>query len=506
MNQQNKLVSVRDAWTLPHVATYPRYDRSKLDCGIAHIGVGNFHRAHQALFVHEYLQTHPGDWMIHGVGLREADANLIEAMNSQNNLYTLTERSGSHDTCKVIGSIKECSYAPPDPGRVIQLLASEKIKIVSLTITEKGYGYDAAGDLDRSDPLIQADLVEDSVPRSALGYLYAASRERMLHHGSPFTIMSCDNLPGNGDLTRKLLLQFAELKDRAVARWIRDNTTCPNSMVDRITPAVTPETLDFVRNTFGIDDRCPVVSEAYLQWVLEDTFIAGRPQLEMAPVPVQLEAQPVAASVQFTGDVELYEKLKVRVLNGSHSALAYVAYLMGITYVDDAMRDPTVGAFVGRYMDEVAPTVPRVPGVDITAYKATLVQRFSNPAIRDQVRRLAEDGSKKIRNFVVPPLEDRLSSGGSIQCIAFALAAWFRYLRGVDERGAAIDIVDPMKDVLTARVRRDPHDPIHLLAVQEVFGQHVAANNRVVSAVKDCLDAIDSLGTQAALSRLLEQP
>lgn len=505
MNRQNELVSVRDAWMLPHVATFPRYDRSKLRCGIAHIGVGNFHRSHQALFVHEYLQAHPGDWMIHGVGLREADSSLVEAMNRQDNLYTLTERSGSHDTCKVIGSIKEFLYAPSDPQAVIRLLASETIKIVSLTITEKGYGYDAAGDLDRSDPVIQADLVEDAIPRSALGYLYSAARQRMAHHGSPFTIMSCDNLPGNGDLTRRLLLQFAELKDRAVAEWIRDNTACPNSMVDRITPAVTPESRDFVRNTFGIDDGCPVVSEAYLQWVLEDNFIAGRPQLETVVVPIQLESQSAPAKVEFTGDVDLYEKLKVRVLNGSHSALAYVAYLMGITYVHEAMRDPIAGAFVQRYMDEIAPTVPPVPGVDITAYKATLVQRFSNPAIRDQVRRLAEDGSKKIRNFVVPPLEDRLSSGGSIQWIAFALAAWLRYLRGIDESGAAIDIVDPMRDVLSARVQRDPRNPSQLLSVQEVFGKHVAANNRVASEIEDCLDAIDRFGTQAALARLLDQ-
>ena len=491
--------TVPDAWNQSALA----YDRFRLGCGIAHIGVGNFVRAHLAVFLDAYLQAHRQDWMIHGIGLRAADSGLVDAMNRQGNLYTLTERSGSRDTLKVIGSIKEFAYAPSNPQRVIQLLASDAIKVISLTITEKGYYYDSAGDLDAAHPDIMADL-QGAIPRTAIGYLFSAAKQRKVTNGLPVTLLSCDNLPSNGDRLRHLLLQFAELKERAVADWIRDNTSCPNAMVDRITPTATDDTRDFVRNTFGIDDQCPVVSEAYLQWVLEDTFINGRPQLERVTVPVHLGSQSAAVKVQFTDNVAPYEQLKMRLLNGSHSALAYVAYLMGFRFVDQAMGDPIVRSFVQRYMDEITPTIPEVPGVDIAAYKGTLIDRFANAAIRDQVQRLAEDGSKKIRNFVAPPLEHQLASGGALHSIAFVLAAWFRYLRGVDEQGTPIDIVDPMRTVLMERARLHPHDPSQLLAVESIFGAHIAANSRLAAAVKDCLDAIDSLGARQACARFLE--
>jgi mannitol 2-dehydrogenase len=483
MNPHKPLVPVRDTYTLPGVATFPRYDRSKLGCGIAHIGVGNFHRAHQALYLHEYLQTHPEDWMIHGVGLLESDAGLFGPMTSQEGLYTL----------KVVGSIKRLSLATPNPQGVVRLLASSDIKIVSLTITEKGYYYTASGALDVEQPAIRADLAGGAAPRSAFGYLFAAAEQRMASGGSPFTVMSCDNLPGNGHLTRRLLLQFAEMKNHAVARWIGDNVAFPNSMVDRITPAVTEKTLEFVRGTFGVDDRCPVVSELYLQWVLEDEFAAGRPRLE-------------EVGVQVTSDVEPYEKMKVRLLNGSHSALSYSAYLMGYREVDAAMGDPAIRTFVQRYMDvDITPTVPPVPGMDLAAYKQTLVERFSNPAISDQVQRLAMDGSAKARNAWVPPLEHQLSAGGSIRWLAFAIAAWYRYLYGTDEAGAPIEITDPMSDELTAWARSAPDDPTQLLSMREVFGERLAADGRLAAEVKESLDAIRGLGTRQALERLLQQ-
>ncbi|MCW5851563.1 MAG: mannitol dehydrogenase family protein [Anaerolineae bacterium] len=489
---------VQEAWGL----SQPTYDRSTLGCGIAHIGVGNFVRAHLAVFLDAALREQPGDWMMHGLGLREADLGLMAAMNGQDNLYSLTERAGAHDTFKVIGAIKDFTFAPADPESALQLLASDAIRIISLTVTEKGYTYDAAGDLDLADPLVQADLREN-VPRTAIGWLFEVARERLLNRGQPVTLLSCDNVPGNGDTLRRLLLQFAELKDRAVAVWIRDNTSCPNSMVDRITPSVTLATRDFVRTTFGVEDACPVVSEAYLQWVVEDRFINGRPAWEAAAVPIRLGARAEAVRVQWAANVEPYEKLKMRLLNGSHSALAYTAYLMGFRVVDEAMGDPLVRGFVQRYMDEIIPTLPDVPGVDIPTYKATLIERFSNTAIRDQVQRLAEDGSKKAHNFIVPPLEEALAAGGSVQHIAFALAAWFRYLRGVDEQGQPIAIVDPLATELTERVRQSPHDPTPLLAVEPVFGPHLVANSRLVSTVKDCLDKIERWGVRQAMGRLV---
>ncbi len=491
--------SLHDAWNLS-TATY---DRSKLDCGIAHIGVGNFVRSHLAVFLHEYLRAQPQNWMMYGIGMREGDVALAEALKRQDYLYTLTERAGSRATCKVIGSIKDFAYVPSDYQQVLQRLASDAIKIISLTITEKGYYDNPAGDLDVEHPDIKADL-QQGVPRTALGLLFGAAKERHTKNGLPITLLSCDNVPNNGERLRHLLLQFAGLKDQSVAGWIRANTSCPNSMVDRITPAVTRDTHDFVRNRFGIEDQCPVMSEAYLQWVVEDTFISGRPHWEKVSVPVQLETQSVGIQVQFTNDAAPYEKMKMRLLNGSHSALAYVSYLMGFRFVDEAMHDATVRSFVQRYMDEITPTLPAVPGVDIPAYKATLIERFANAAVRDQVQRLAEDGSKKICNFIVPALEELLVSGGSIRHLAFALAAWFRYLRGVDEQGQSIDIVDPMSRLLMERARLQPHDSTYLLAVEDVFGERVSRNSTVAAAINQWLEAINSVGARQACVRLLE--
>lgn len=488
----NQLISVGDAAISSQIARSPRYDRSRLDCGIAHIGVGNFHRAHQALYLNEYLHDHHQDWTVHGVGLLDADADLIQAMNSQDNLYVLAERAIAQDRFQIVGSIKHFTHAPSDPQPVSALLASAEIKIISLTITEKGYHYTPAGDLDVEHPQVRADLIDGATPRTALGNLFAAARMRMMNHGAPVTIMSCDNVPGNGDMVRRLLLQFAELREPRVAAWIRSNTSSPNCVVDRITPPVTGETRAFIQGAIGVDDRCPVVSESYLQWIVEDRFIKGRPELE-------------SVGVRYTDDVTPYEQMKVRLLNGSHSALAYVSYLMGYRRVDLAMRDPLVRGFVRRYMDEDAtPAVPAVAGIDLDTYKSTLIERFSNPAIADQVQRLAEDGSTKILNFMVPALEHQLASGGSVKWFAFALAAWYRYLRGIDEAGSAIEISDPMRDRLTARAKNEPHDPLQLLSVTEIFGNTVSSNRLMYRCVRESLDAIDGLGTRRALVRLLD--
>ena len=488
-----RFVRVQDAWSLPAVAGFPRYDRAQRGCAVAHLGVGNFHRAHQALFLHEYLQQRPEDWMIHGVSLLPSDRDLVRAMHAQGNLYTLTERSGARDTIRVVGAIQAVTHAPADPLAVVRLLAARAIQIVSLTITEKGYYYNVARDLDLDHPVVRADLTPHAVPQSALGYLCAAARARMIHRGAPFTVVSCDNLPGNGDLTRRLLLQFADRKDAAVGAWIRANVAFPNSMVDRITPAVSAATRAFVRDAFGIDDQCPVISEAFRQWVIEDRFAGGRPPLE-------------TVGVQFVERTEPYEVLKVRLLNGTHSALAYPAYLMGWRTVDGALADPLLRRFVQRYMEEdITPTIPAVPGIDVPAYRAQLLERFANPAISDQVQRLAQDGSQKIRNAIVPPLVQQWAAGGSITWIAFALAAWYRYLRGVDEHGAPIAIDDPLRETLCERARLGPGDPTGLLSLQEVFGPDLAGPSRVSQAVKAQLDAIDQLGTRAALGRLLAQ-
>ena len=511
MNQNRPLVPIRDAWQLPVVTSFPRYDRSKLGCGIAHLSLGNFHRSHLALFMHEYLQTHPDeDWMIHAIGLRPADQELVGLLNKQGNLYTLLEQSGSHDTVKIIGSIKDV-WDASDPQRVIDLLAADHIKIISLTVTEAGYYYDAHHNLVVDKDPIRAELDQGATPTTVFGYLYGAVEQRMQRGGSGFTVLCCDNLPENGDLVRRLLLDFADRKNPDVADWIRENVSFPNSMVDRITPAVSEEKIAWFRTTYGIDDQCPVMSEAYLEWVLQGEFKNGRPALETVKVAVQLESETTLVSVQFPPSVAPYETIKMRLLNGSHSALAYVAYLMGYRHVDTAMNDPedpddVVRTFVQRYMDEdVSPTLLDLPADrDLAAYKRLLLERFANPATADQVQRLAEKGSAKIRNFMVPALEYQLATNGSITWMAFVLAAWFRYLRGVDENNQPITIRedDSIKDVLTTQAKAEP---LTLLRFEEIFGAEIAKNARLAAEVSRCLEAMNTMNMRDALSQWLKQ-
>ncbi len=491
-------MQIQDLWQ----QSGPAYNRLQLGCGIAHIGVGNFVRSHLAVFVDSYLRRYPGNWMIHGMSMREADLPLIEAMQRQDFLYTLTERSGTHDHMRVIGSLKEISYAPAHMPQMLDLLASNMIKIISLTITEKGYYYDSAGNLDLAHPDIIADL-HGGIPKTVFGLLFQMASQRMAQHAAPVTLLSCDNLPGNGHLLRQLLVQFAERVDTDVARWIQAKTACPNSMVDRITPTVTQASRDYVQAQFDVDDACPVISEAFLQWVLEDRFINGRPALETSAVPIRLESQSVAVSAQFVEHAEPYEKLKMRLLNGSHSALAYSSYLMGFRLVDQAMADTTIRRFVQAYMDEVTPALPPMPGIDLSVYKAMLIERFSNPAIRDQVQRLAEDGSKKICNFVVPALELLLAEQYPIDTIALALAAWFRYLRGIDQQGQPIMILDPAGAEIITRAQRQPQDIAALLAVSHVFGERLGSDQRLRAAVQAALDTIERQGMRQAVEEVL---
>lgn len=490
MTESVTTVPVTQAATNPRVTSFPQYDRTALQSGIVHMSVGGFHRSHQARYLDDYLQTHAEHWMIHGVGCLDVDIELITTMAGQDNLYSLVERSGTEDQLRVIGSIKEFTHAPTQTRTVLDAIASNATRIVSLTITEKGYCYDNDGNLDPNHPLIAAELA-GSTPRSAIALLFTGLELRMQQGGEPVTVMSCDNLPGNGHVTERVLLQFAEAKNPAVAEWIRTNVSFPNGMVDRITPAPNAETVALARDAFGVEDGAALASESFLQWILEDNFINGRPALE-------------EVGVQFVADVTPYEKMKVRLLNGSHSALSYLSYLMGYREVDAAMADPLIREFVVRYMDEdITPSVPTVPGVDLDAYKATLVDRFSNPAISDKIQRLAMDGSQKIPNAIVPPLEFQLAQGGSIRHIAFALAGWYRYLRGVDETGAPIEITDPMAQELMGRAAANPDQPAHLLSVTEIFGSTLSTNAQVIQATKDALDAIDAMGTRDALTKLL---
>ncbi len=469
----------------------PRYDRAAATCGIMHMSVGGFHRSHQAVYTDDILGRAPS-WGICGIGMLLQDKANVDILQKQDTLYTVLERSAEMDSARVIGSMLEIMHAPPSHADVITRLADPAIKILSLTITEKGYCYDESGNLNENHPMVKNDLANPGNPQTAMGYIAAALGKRRAAGAAPFTVMSCDNLPGNGRLTKKILLQFASLADKDLCKWIEKNVAFPNAMVDRITPVTTPEIMAKLRGDFGIEDGWPVVCEDFRQWVLEDHFSDGRPPWE-------------EAGAQMVSDVEPYEKMKVRLLNGSHSALSYLSYLSGHRNVDKAMADPLIRAFVRRYMDEdVTPAVPNVPGIDLDDYKDTLIARFSNPGISDQVQRLAEDGSQKIPNAILPCIRHALKTGGSIKWASLALAGWFRYLSGVDERLEAIAIKDPLADKLIARAKLEPGNPLPLLQMKEIFGDDLPASEKLVLEIRAALKSLNEQGAQKSLQSYLQ--
>lgn len=470
----------------------PTYDRTVLKSGIVHMSVGGFHRSHQAVYTDNLLNLMPSDWMISGVGLLDNDTANVQALQSQDCMYTVLTRSKDDDMAHIVGAMKDIIHAPSDPAAVFKLLASEHVKILSLTVTEKGYCYDKNRDLDESNPAVQHDLKNPDAPKTMLGYAVGALRHRMKNNMPGFTIMSCDNLPGNGHITKHIITSFARLSDPALATWIENNVSFPNAMVDRITPVTTDAVRQVLHDKFGIDDAWPVVCEDYIQWVLEDDFRYGRPAYE-------------EVGVQIVKDVEPYEKMKVRLLNGSHSALSYLSYLCGYRDVDLAMADPLIGQFVRAYMDhDITPSVPEVPGIDLDQYKATLIRRFANPAVRDQILRLAEDGSQKIKNAIVPCIEYQLEHGGSIRFAALALAGWFRFLSGSDEQMNAIPVKDPLAEPLTARAKIEPRNPDQLLAMKDIFGPVVSTHPQVREEIAAALESLYTKGAKATLEAYLK--
>ena len=379
----------------------PGYDRQKVGQSIMHVGVGGFHRAHQALYTDDLLrQGGDSSWGYCGVGLLKHDARIRDVMRSQDCLYTLVERSLEGDKARIIGSIVNFLFAPDDPQKVIEQMASPQTRIVSLTITEGGYYIDAStGELDDKHPDIQYDLAHPHEPRCSFGYLLEALDRRRLRGISPFTLMSCDNIQSNGEVAKKMLMAFAELRDPVFRNWMSENCAFPNSMVDRITPATTDEHRALVREKFGIDDGWPVMTESFKQWVIEDHFLLGRPAWE-------------SVGAQMTTDVLPYEKMKLRLLNASHQALCYIGMLLGYQLVHETMEDQDIQKLVAKMMDdEVTPLLPEVPGVDLTEYKKTLIERFRNPAIRDQLSRIGIYGSSGIPKFVLPSIEDHFGQG-----------------------------------------------------------------------------------------------
>jgi len=379
----------------------PIPDRSGLTPGIAHIGVGNFHRSHQAMYLDRLLrQGSAQNWGIVGIGLLPGDARMGEVLRAQDFAYTLVELAGDGTrSASRIGSVVDFLYAPDDPEAVLELLASPQISILSLAITEGGYNTsDVTGEFDTTDPGVLADVGAEH-PRTVFGVMAAGLHRRRSRGIAPFTVASCDNILGNGDTARRALVAFARLAyDDGFADWIDAEVAFPNSMVDRTTPVTGDAERALVRDAFGIDDAWPVVCEPFAQWVFEDRFPLGRPEWE------RVGAQPV-------DDVAPYELMKLRLLNGSHQAMAYAGLLRGHTHVHEAMTDPAVTGLIERWMDEAAATLLPVSGVDIPAYRAQLLERFANPYIRDTMERLATDASDRIPKFVLAAARERSAAG-----------------------------------------------------------------------------------------------
>jgi mannitol 2-dehydrogenase len=474
-----------------HIAT-PAYDRAGLTAGVVHIGVGGFHRAHQAMY-HERLMSRGEamDWAIRGVGVLPGDRRMKAVMDAQDGLYTLVVKhpDGTLEPT-VMGPILGFVLAPEDAEAAIEAMAAPATRIVSLTITEGGYNLDhVTGTFDAQAPAVVADLAPGATPRTAFGLVTEALRRRRDRGLEPFTVMSMDNLEGNGHLAQHAFSAFASLRDDALGAWIERTVAFPNSMVDRITPQTTDADRAVLRERFGIDDGWPVVCEPYSQWVLEDRFAAGRPPYEHA-------------GVQVVGDVRPYELMKLRLLNAGHQVLCFFAYLAGHRLVHEAAQDPLLRRFLRGYLDEEAtPAVPPVPGVDLFDYKDALIERFSNPEVRDTIARLCAESSDRVPKFLLPVIRDRLAAGGEIKRAAAAVAAWARYAEGVDEQGRPIEIVDPLRDRLTAAARRQRQDPDAFIADRRLFGDLVD-DPRFVDAYRWALRSLHERGARATLEQV----
>src|SRR6266571_3278221 len=467
----------------------PAYDRDLVTPGVVHFGVGGFHRAHQAMYHDRLMNEHAAlDWGICGVGVMAADRRMRQALDAQDGLYTLVLKhsDGTYEP-RVIGSVVAYLFAPDDPEAVTEKMAAEPTRIVSLTVTEGGYNiHDATGEFDVANPDVVHDLEPGAVPRTTFGLITEALRRRRERGLAPFTVMSCDNLQGNGHLARRAFTAFARLRDPELGDWVEREARFPNSMVDRITPATTDADRAEVRQRFGIEDQWPVVCEPYTQWVLEDAFTAGRPPYEQA-------------GVQVVDDVEPYELMKLRLLNASHQAMCYFAYLSGYRLVHEAAQDPLFRAFLLGYMDEEAtPTLAPVPGVDLDGYKHTLIERFSNPQVRDTIARVCAESSDRIPKWVLPVIRQQLSMGGEIKRSAAIVASWARYAEGVDEQGQPIQVVDRLKDRLMEIARRNREDPEGFIANRELFGD-LADDQRFVTAYRTALVSLHERGAQATL-------
>jgi fructuronate reductase len=475
--------------SLPTGVRRPSYDRGAVSSGIVHIGLGAFHRAHQAVYTDDCLARGEREWGITGLSLRSSDVS--NALEPQDGLYTVLERNPDGDCARVIGAVREVVAVPVSPMLAMRRLTDPATRIISLTVTEKAYCQNArSGTLDETHPGVIADLAGAGLPRTVPGLLVEALARRRTAGTPPCTVVVCDNLPSNGATVARIVTRFAECRDPGLARYVADAIPFPCTMVDRIVPATT-EVDRVAVEAHGYRDAWPVIAEPFSQWVIEDRFAAGRPRWEDAGALVVRNVAP-------------FEAMKLRILNGAHSALAYLGASAGIETVADAVTEPTLAAFLRRLWDkDVVPTVPAVPGVDLAWYTAQLEERFRNRAIRHRLQQIAMDGSQKLPQRLLAPALDRLGAGVSPRFIALAVAGWARYLLGHNELGSTYAINDPLADRLADPLRDCGQDALamteRLFTVREVFDPALTGHADFRDTVRDALASLLSKGVRGTL-------
>ncbi|MCC8931959.1 mannitol dehydrogenase family protein [Rhizobium sp. 'Codium 1'] len=473
-------------------ASLPAYRRKDIRPGILHFGVGNFHRAHMAIYLHELFNKGRNlDWGIIGAGVMVSDQRMRDTLKAQDFLTTVVEQDRDRSAATITGPMLDVITAP-DFERIIATLSSPETRIVSMTITEGGYFIDpATGKFDLTHPAIVADAQDPANPKTVFGLVIAGLKARRAAGIPPFTVMCCDNIPGNGEVTEATVCGLAHLSDPEFADWIHHNVAFPNSMVDRITPATGQREIDITRESYDIEDGWPVFCEGFKQWVLEDKFPLGRPALE-------------DVGVTFVPDVAPYELMKLRILNGGHAAIAYPAALMDIHFVHESMENPLIRAFLAKLEnEEIIPVVPPVPNISLQDYFGLIETRFSNPKIGDTIPRLAQDGSNRQPKFILPSTADRLAQGLDVQGLALVSALWCRYFEGKTDSGIEITFNDPSADRLHAAALASRNDPTAFIGISDIFGS-VGADPRFQTQFATAIDSLRSHGTATTLQRYID--
>ncbi|MDF7667066.1 fructuronate reductase [Orbaceae bacterium ESL0727] len=451
------------------IENYPHYDRQKMVSKIVHLGFGAFHRAHQALFTDRLLNSGKSDWAICEVNIVGGE-QLIEGIRQQDHLYTVLEKGATTKTPIIIGSVKESLLAPVDGiNAILEKMADPAIEIVSLTVTEKGYCILPGGaELDLNNPLIKADLANPTAPQSAPGVIVEALNRRMQRGLKSFTALSCDNIPANGLVLKKAVLGLAKTRDAKLAAWIDTNTTFPCTMVDRIVPAATAETLSEIKKVLGgMSDPCGIACEPFIQWVIEDNFVTGRPNWN-------------EVGAEFVHDVVPYEEMKLRMLNGSHSFLAYLGYLAGYQHINDCMNDENYRkATKALMLTQQAPTLHVPDQVNLHDYADKLLERFANPSLKHKTWQIAMDGTQKLPQRLLDSIRFHIKNHSDFSLLALGVAGWMRYVSGIDDNGETIDVRDPMVNTLKQIVNDSDGgvDRVNaLLSLDTVFGTDLPHN------------------------------